>query len=185
MIDFCLKANSLISKQKLPPIYHSWPWGRSLLLLSVPSLFCSGSVSVSISQMKTTWCHTVIMCEGRERKAVHWNPVFPGSEVYFCHHLIFNSQSQGMWTNKGFGVGRGIGVHVIIPRVGPSFFCPALILCPALHALSPIKVLPSGETDHQPRLDAWDKCLGLVHWDDPEGWDGEEGGRGVHGGEHM
>ena len=22
--------------------------------------------------------------------------------------------------------------------------------------------------------------LGLVHWDDPEGWYGEEGGRGVH-----
>ena len=21
-------------------------------------------------------------------------------------------------------------------------------------------------------------CLGLVHWDDPEGWDGERGGRG-------
>ena len=21
-------------------------------------------------------------------------------------------------------------------------------------------------------------CLGLVHWDDPEGWCGEEGGRG-------
>ena len=27
--------------------------------------------------------------------------------------------------------------------------------------------------------------LGLVHWDDPEGWDGEEGGRGVQDGEHM
>ena len=25
------------------------------------------------------------------------------------------------------------------------------------------------ETDHQPRLDAWDKCSGLVHWEDPEG----------------
>ena len=25
-----------------------------------------------------------------------------------------------------------------------------------------------GETDHQPRLDAWDKCPGLVHWEDPE-----------------
>ena len=24
------------------------------------------------------------------------------------------------------------------------------------------------ETDHQPRLDAWDKCLGMVHWEDPE-----------------
>ena len=28
-------------------------------------------------------------------------------------------------------------------------------------------------------------CLGLVHWDDPEGWYGEGGGRRVPGGEHM
>ena len=28
-------------------------------------------------------------------------------------------------------------------------------------------------------------CLGLVHWDDPEGWDGEGGGRRVQDGEHM
>ena len=28
-------------------------------------------------------------------------------------------------------------------------------------------------------------CLGLVHWDDPEGLDGEGGGRGVQDGEHM
>ena len=30
-------------------------------------------------------------------------------------------------------------------------------------------------------------CLGLVHWDDPEGWDGdgEGGGRGVQDGEYM
>ena len=28
-------------------------------------------------------------------------------------------------------------------------------------------------------------CLGLVHWDDPEGWCGEGGGRRVHDGEHM
>ena len=28
-------------------------------------------------------------------------------------------------------------------------------------------------------------CVGLVHWDDPEGWDGEGGGRGVQDGEHM
>ena len=41
------------------------------------------------------------------------------------------------------------------------------------------------DTDHQPRLDAWDKCSGLVHWEDPEEWDGrgwEEGwsGWGIH-----
>jgi len=28
-------------------------------------------------------------------------------------------------------------------------------------------------------------CLGLVHWDDPEGWYGDRGGRRVQDGEHM
>ena len=28
-------------------------------------------------------------------------------------------------------------------------------------------------------------CLGLVYWDDPEGWDGEGGGRQVQDGDHM
>ena len=28
-------------------------------------------------------------------------------------------------------------------------------------------------------------CLGLVHWDDPEGCYGEGGGRRIQGGEHM
>ena len=41
------------------------------------------------------------------------------------------------------------------------------------------------ETDHQPRLDAWDKCSGLVPWEDPEGWDGEGGGWVDLEGEYM
>ena len=28
-------------------------------------------------------------------------------------------------------------------------------------------------------------CLGLVHWDDPEGWYGERGLRGIQNGEHV
>ena len=28
-------------------------------------------------------------------------------------------------------------------------------------------------------------CLGLVHWDNPEGWNGEGGGKRVQDGEHM
>ena len=43
------------------------------------------------------------------------------------------------------------------------------------------------ETDHEHRLDAWDKCSGLVHWEDPEGA-GREGGGGGEGdrvGEYM
>ena len=33
--------------------------------------------------------------------------------------------------------------------------------------------------------DAWDKCLGLVHWEDSEGLGREGGGRGDQDGEHM
>ena len=29
------------------------------------------------------------------------------------------------------------------------------------------------------------RCLGLVHWDDPEGWYGEGVGRGLQDGEHV
>ena len=43
----------------------------------------------------------------------------------------------------------------------------------------------AGETDNQPRLDARDKCSGLVHWEDPEGAGGEGGGRGDRDGEHI
>ena len=42
-----------------------------------------------------------------------------------------------------------------------------------------------GETDHQLRLDAWDKRSDLVHWEDPEGSGGEGGGTGDPDGEHM
>ena len=38
---------------------------------------------------------------------------------------------------------------------------------------------------HQPRLDAWDKCSDLVHWEDLAGAGGEGGGRGDRDGEHM
>ena len=42
-----------------------------------------------------------------------------------------------------------------------------------------------GETYHQPRLGAGDKCSGLVHWEDPVGSGREGGGRGDQDGEYM
>ena len=42
-----------------------------------------------------------------------------------------------------------------------------------------------GETDHETRLDAWDKLSDLVHWEDLEGAGGEGGGRGDQDGKHM
>ena len=41
------------------------------------------------------------------------------------------------------------------------------------------------ERDHQPRLDACDKCSGLVRWEDPEELGGEGGGRGDRDGEYL
>ena len=41
------------------------------------------------------------------------------------------------------------------------------------------------ETDHQLRWDTWDKCSGLVHWEDPEELSGEGGGRGDQDGEYI
>ena len=39
-----------------------------------------------------------------------------------------------------------------------------------------------GETDHQPRLDAWDKCSDLVHWKtQKDGVEREVGGVGRDG----
>ena len=45
--------------------------------------------------------------------------------------------------------------------------------------LSHVKQISSPGSMHET------ECLGLVHWDDPEGWNGEGGGRGVQDGEHM
>ena len=39
--------------------------------------------------------------------------------------------------------------------------------------------------NHQSRFDAGYRMLGLVHWDDPEGWYGEGDGRGVQDWEHV
>jgi len=38
-------------------------------------------------------------------------------------------------------------------------------------------------SNRQSRFDT--ESLGLVHWDDPEGWYGEGDGRGVQDGEHV
>ena len=41
------------------------------------------------------------------------------------------------------------------------------------------------ETNQQSGSMQYAGCLGLVHWDDPEGWYGEGGGRRVQDGEHV
>jgi len=49
-----------------------------------------------------------------------------------------------------------------------------------------IKIIPNNitsETNCQSRFNTG--CLGLVHWDDPEGWYGEGAGWGVQDGEHV
>ena len=45
--------------------------------------------------------------------------------------------------------------------------------------ISPMKQIASPGSMHDTG------CLGLAHWDDPEGWQAEGGGTGVQDGEHM
>ena len=45
--------------------------------------------------------------------------------------------------------------------------------------LSYVKWIATSGSMHETR------CMGLVYWDDPEGWDGEGGGRRVQDVEHM
>ena len=58
---------------------------------------------------------------------------------------------------------------------------PKSVLCVSVHHMYIIKC----EADHQPRLDARDKCSGLVPWEDSEGWDREGGRVGYRDGEYM
>ena len=46
-------------------------------------------------------------------------------------------------------------------------------------------ILSSMKQVASPRLMHDTGCLGLVHWDDPEGWYREGGGRRVQDGEHV
>ena len=50
-------------------------------------------------------------------------------------------------------------------------------------ALKHVKYHVRNELPVQAMLDTG--CLGLGHWDDPEGWYGAGGGRKVQDGEHM
>ena len=46
----------------------------------------------------------------------------------------------------------------------------------------PLKIL---KTFNEKKKNAWDKCSGLVHWEDPEESGGEGGGRGKSGWGYM
>ena len=69
-------------------------------------------------------------------------------------------------------------------------FLPALTIRGGLGGTWAMRLMLTGQThkDHlsKGRESCIDTgCLGLVHWDDPEGWYGEGGARRVQDGEHM
>ena len=88
-------------------------------------------------------------------KYIHFVSSFPAWRGHFTYHYLRTSLTK------------------------TAGFCVCSSLCPLCPAQS-LTLL-----NHQPRRDAWDKCLGPVHWEDPKGSGGEEGGRGDRDGEHM
>lgn len=145
MIDFCLKANTLISKQKHPPIYHAWPWGGIFLSPPTPNLLRECQCLHFTDE--DTWSHTVVMCElelwaerGRQSTETQFFLVLKFSSATISSPVHSHRECEQI---RALALAEGLGVHVIIPRMGTSCFCPAVILCPALHSFSLIKVLPS------------------------------------------
>ena len=113
----------------------------------------------------------------------NWVPYIHSCKNYTCNAWIT--------TQHSFRV-----CGVLVPG------CPTKI---KIHRLMSLKIRPYGrrrgrdvsreqhrnmytvkdETDHQPRLDAWDKRSDLVLWEDLEGAGREGGGRGDRDGEDM
>ena len=97
---------------------------------------------------------------------------------------VLHSICQQIWKTQQWPQDWKRLVFIPIPKKGNAKECSnyhkiALISHATKETSTKQETSFKGETDHQPRLDAWDKCSGLVHWDDPEGWDGEGGGRGI------
>ena len=79
-----------------------------------------------------------------------------------CLGLVHWDDPEG-WYGEGGGRGHRVG-----DAVQPSH-----------PLLSPSPPAPNPDSMQDTR------CLGLVHWDDPEGWYGEGGGRGFHPGKNT
>ena len=62
--------------------------------------------------------------------------------------------------------------------------CPGRRTIPAIQQLPSVQPLPTRSSE-EPGSMQDTGCLGLVRWDDPEGWYGEGGGRGVQDWEHV
>ena len=87
---------------------------------------------------------------------------------------------EAAWTGEEFG-GEWIQVYEWVSHI-------SVHLKPSQHGWSAVPqytetCIISYKKHRQSRFDTG--CLGLVHWDDPEGWYGEGGGRGVQDGEHV
>ena len=104
------------------------------------------------------------------------------------------------WNSPGqdTGVGRLIPSPGDLPNPGIELGSPELHLLTEFSGKPAIAVVwlncfrslrttkYSFQLNHQRRGSMHDTgCLGLEHWDDPEGWYGEGGGRWVQDGEHM
>ena len=83
--------------------------------------------------------------------------------------LYVRQQKRHRCIEQSFGLyGRGRGWDDLIWENGIE----TCIISYVKRITSPVSMQDTG-------------CLGLVHWDDPEGWYGERIGRGVQDGEHM
>ena len=109
---------------------------------------------------------------------------------YFCKHMWVYLQCKFLieaWEFLSEKVVHFAFLAFVILRSPSKETITTYILQMSLYVLSrgSCSLVISRNSDHQPRLDAWDKCSDLGHWEEPEGSGGEGGGRGDWDGEYM
>ena len=87
----------------------------------------------------------------------HWGSLMQARQVFVCLFVVFSKLSNQ--NNK----------------CKMCWFKNSIETC----------ILPCVKQIASPGLMHETGCLGLVYWDDPEGWDGDRGEKGVQDGEHM
>ena len=119
--------------------------------------------------------YNIIYETSRQSRFDAWYWVLGPGELGWPRGMVWGGRRE---------VGSGLGTHVYLWRIHFDI-CQNKYIIVKLKNKKEKKSLKKKKWIASPGSMQDTGCLGLVHWDDPEGWYREGGGRRVQDGEHM